>query len=223
MKKITSLLLIFLTACGIEYEGETKLVIKGKIVDSNNNPLVNKEVKLFVYREGQPGIGFSSPSEENFIGKALTNSIGEYTMVIPKPKNDFDEIIVETNPENNTLNPKQYRNIKTTDFLNYQLILPNSKLYLISELTTMNLGFNSTSGGFNDLIDVKFTGEFSNFIEYYNPITDTIANFYNLNVKRNQNFIVTYKIKNRNTNQITEFNEIIVIDNSNIINYTINY
>ena len=100
------------SSCGIEYDGETKIVIKGKVVDSDNNPIINKEVNLFVIREssGFPFI-FYSPSEENNIGKATTNSKGEYIMVIPQPKNNFTEIIVETNSSNNSLNPKQYRNI----------------------------------------------------------------------------------------------------------------
>lgn len=223
MKKITLLFLLVLSSCGIEYDGETKLIVKGKITDSNNTPLINKEVKLFVTSEGGilPFI-FYTFSEENFIGKAFTNSNGEYTMILPSPKNNFDEIIVETNPENNLLNPKQYRNIQTNDFINYQLTIPNSKLYLTTDLTDLNLSFNQTAN--NQLIQVDFSGEYTNFVEDFNFIpSEFTPDFYYLKVKRNQNFIVNYKIRNPITNEITNNTTTISIDNSNVINQTINY
>ena len=46
MKKILVLLVFIFTSCQIEYDGETKIVVKGKIVDGNNNPIINKEVNL---------------------------------------------------------------------------------------------------------------------------------------------------------------------------------
>ena len=50
MRKLAILLFAFLLlSCqGITYDGETKLVIKGKIVDENNQPIADNEVLLIV-------------------------------------------------------------------------------------------------------------------------------------------------------------------------------
>ena len=138
----TSLLFLFIS-CGIEYDGETKLVIKGKILLENNLPLTNHEVKLFVRQEasGIPFI-FFIPSETNFIGRATTNANGEYTMVIPKPKSNNNEIIVEIN-SNTTFNKRQVRNIDIDDFSNFEILVATDKLYLRENLSQLfiNLSF----------------------------------------------------------------------------------
>ena len=51
MKKIVILLVFILSSCGIEYAGGTKIVIKGKVVDSDNKPIEKKEINLFVSRK----------------------------------------------------------------------------------------------------------------------------------------------------------------------------
>ena len=48
MKKIVILLVFVLSSCGIEYAGGTKIVIKGKVVDSDNNPIENKDTIISI-------------------------------------------------------------------------------------------------------------------------------------------------------------------------------
>ena len=224
MKKIIILLVLIVSSCGIEYDGETKIVIKGKVVDSDNNPIINKEVNLFVIREssGFPFI-FYSPSEENNIGKATTNSNGEYIMVIPQPKNNFTEIIVETNSSNNTHNPKQYRNIKLKDFLNYELNLPISKLYHKSDLSQLSITPNNINLN-NELKNIELLGLVANELEFIN-LPENYYPYYQINtsVKKNQTIIARYTVLNHSTNITSIVDENIVIDNSNQTNYTLNY
>ena len=64
MKKFFILFVIILSSCAIEYDGETKIVVKGKVVDYNNNPIINKEINLFVSRnEIYFPLMFFAPSE----------------------------------------------------------------------------------------------------------------------------------------------------------------
>jgi hypothetical protein len=213
-----------LSSCGIEYAGGTKIVIKGKVVDSDNNPIENKEINLFVSREsyGFPFL-FYVPSEENNIGKAITNSMGEYTIVIPKPSNNFSEIIVETNSNSNNLNRKQFRNIQNSNFINFELVLPTSVLYKNSDLATLNVNPNNVNPS-NELRKIEFIGVLPNEFVYFNPIENQL-DFIDFNrlVKKNQTIILRYTVFNYITNTTIIQDENIVINNSNQINYTLNY
>jgi hypothetical protein len=224
MKKIIILLVFILSSCGIEYAGGTKIVIKGKVVDSDNNPIENKEINLFVSREsyGFPFL-FYVPSEENNIGKAITNSMGEYTIVIPKPSNNFSEIIVETNSNSNNLNRKQFRNIQNSNFINFELVLPTSVLYKNSDLATLNVNPNNVNPS-NELRKIEFIGVLPNEFVYFNPIENQL-DFIDFNrlVKKNQTIILRYTVFNYITNTTIIQDENIVINNSNQINYTLNY
>jgi hypothetical protein len=224
MKKIVILLVFVLSSCGIEYAGGTKIVIKGKVVDSDNNPIENKEINLFVTREsyGFPFL-FYVPSEENNIGKAITNSMGEYTIVIPKPSNNFSEIIVETNSDSNNLNRKQFRNIQNSNFINFELLLPTSVLYKKSDLATLNVNPNNVNPS-NELRKIEFIGVLPNEFVYFNPIENEL-DFIDFNrlVKKNQTIILRYTVFNYITNSTIIQDENIVINNSNQINYTLNY
>jgi hypothetical protein len=224
MKKIVILLVFVLSSCGIEYAGGTKIVIKGKVVDSDNNPIENKEINLFVSREsyGFPFL-FYVPSEENNIGKAITNSMGEYTIVIPKPSNNFSEIIVETNSNSNNLNRKQFRNIQNSNFINFELVLPTSVLYKNTDLATLNVNPNNVNPS-NELRKIEFIGVLPNEFVYFNPIENEL-DFIDFNrlVKKNQTIILRYTVFNYITNSTIIQDENIVINNSNQINYTLNY
>ena len=224
MKKIIILLVFILSSCGIEYDGGTKIVIKGKVVDSDNNPIENKEINLFVSLEsyGFPFL-FYVPSEENNIGKAITNSMGEYTIVIPKPSNNFSEIIVETNSDSNNLNRKQFRNIQNSNFINFELVLPTSVLYKNSDLATLNVNPNNVNPS-NELRKVEFIGVLPNELVYFNPIENQLDYIdFNRLVKKNQTIILRYTVFNYTTNTTMIQDENIVINNSNQINYTLNY
>jgi hypothetical protein len=220
----TSLLFLFIS-CGIEYDGETKLVIKGKILLENNLPLTNHEVKLFVRQEasGIPFI-FFIPSETNFIGRATTNANGEYTMVIPKPKSNNNEIIVEIN-SNTTFNKRQVRNIDIDDFSNFEILVATDKLYLRENLSQLFINLNQVNPNFQ-LISINYIGDYTNEVSFFKPLSDNYINIYNdlaQLVKKNQELVIQYEVKNMNTNAILTFQEVIFINDQDFIEYTINY
>lgn len=224
MKKILIVLFVLLTSCGIEYDGGTKIVVKGKITTSDNLPLENQEVNLYVSRDDAyiPFL-YYSPSETNFIGKTLTNRNGEYTIVIPKPTNNFSEIIVETNSNSNNLNRKQFRNIQNSNFTNFELILPNSILFNKSDLTILSIELNNVNPE-NELKKIELIGILPNEIEFINSLENEEYFFdFNRLVKKNQTIVLRYTVFNYNTNATTIQDENIIIDGSNEITYTLNF
>lgn len=218
------MLLLVLVSCEIEYDGETKLLVKGIIIDENNNPITNQDIKLFVSRaSASVPFVFYLPSESNFIGKATTDSNGAYTMVIPKPKSNFSEILMLINEEQNQYNQKQLRNIKVEDFVNYELNLGIRKLYDLSNLVQLTVTLNQINAT-KQLIGIEYIGELANEIEYITPLetNDTYSELHK-KVRKNQNLVIRYALRNyaTNTNEIVE--ETIIIDASPTINYTLNY
>ena len=224
MKRILCLLLLVLVSCEIEYDGETKLLVKGIIIDENNNPITNHDIKLFVSRaSASVPFVFYLPSESNFIGKATTDSNGVYTMVIPKPKSNFSEILMLINEEQNQYNQKQLRNIQIENFVNFELNLGVKKIYNVSNLSLLTVTPNQINSN-KELIHIEYIGEVVNEIEYLNPL-ETNYLYYEVNkkVRKNQSLVIKYTLKNYTTNADEIIEETVIIDSSPVLHYTLNY
>ena len=226
MKKtlILSIALFFLS-CEIEYDGETKLVVKGKVLLENNLPLSNHEVKLFVTRESSsiPFI-FYVPSETNFVGKATTKENGDYTMVIPKPKSNYSEIIIEIN-SNSPYNNRQIRNIDSDDFENFELNIETEKLYQRENLANLYVDLNQVNANF-EFLKINYIGDYTNEIKYFKPLSDQYIDYFdNLSklVKKNQELVIQWEVRNSNTNVVSTFEELLIINEQESILFTINY
>jgi hypothetical protein len=219
MKKIVVLIVAILTSsCEIiQYEGETKLVIKGIVNNENNQPIVNQDIKLVVSTENT--LFFS---ESNFIGRTTTKSDGSYTMVIPKPTN-FNQIEVEVNTDDNLLNKKIYSNIKLNNFINYKLNLAQTKLYPKTNLSELRITTNPMTPNYQ-LQKLEYIGEIANEIELLNPYDDADWTYNtNVKVKKNQIVVLKYTIKVYGTNQIITNEVSIPIGNEGVTNYTLTY
>ena len=207
---------------GIHYDGERKLVIKGTIVDENNQPISNNEVKLIVSTSGQESFIFSNASETNYIGRTTSKEDGSYVMVIPEPSN-FGQIVVETNSEGNLFNQKQFVNIKLSNFINYELLLPQTKLFKNVDLSLLNITPNQINTNYQ-LQKLEYIGAVANEVEIMNPYEESYYPYTtNIQVKKNQTLLLKYTVKDFITNQILVFEQNITIGNDSETNYTLNY
>ena len=107
-------------------------------------------------------------------------------MVIPKPKNNFDEIIVEINDDLNTLNSKRVVNIQTDNFNNYELNLGEFKLFNKTNLCHLQIIPNQVNPE-NELLELNYEGEVANELSFYN-LPEGYSYYYETdkNVRKNQ-------------------------------------
>lgn len=227
MKKTIFLLLAFLSlsSCDIPYNGDVKLVTKGRVLNADGSPVTDKEIKLFVHNRGGsiPFLLYIS-SETNFIGKTKTDANGNYAMVIPEPNpGNYSEIIIEVNDDENELSSKRFRNISETNYVNYEFTAPDAVLYEKTSLTKLYLNYSNTTPHY-ELMSVEYFGHVAS-PEYFinlpeeNPLYYTSETF----VLKNSEVTIRYTVKDWSTNQLVTNEVVVYIDDSNFVEYTLEY
>jgi hypothetical protein len=225
MKKIVILLVLILSSCTneIQYLGTEKVVIKGKLITENNVPIPNHKISVNIIKYGDSS-WFGSSYENNLIAFGNTDSNGNYTFVFPKPSN-FDDIEITTNEEDIIYNSQKISQFNMDDFLNFQFDAPTMKIFEKQNLTKLKITLNPQSSN-TALKKIEYIGQVAEEnirinitpeTEYYNNIQ------LNKMVKKNQTLIVRYTKINYTTNVTTVTDENVIIDNSDQINYILNF
>ena len=193
MKRITLIicLLLLVTSCEIQYDGETKIVVTGKLVDPNGNSLSEKDVEVTI--DGGGGVFLSPRSDLISFGKSDQN--GNFTLIFPAPK-DGNRINISINDIINQFDEFQSKTYIATknNFENYKLDLDKITLYNQESITTLRLILNQTSTN-KQLKDIKIEGKQPNRYVYLDPLQnnpDYLVNFYG--VIKNQTIILKYTI-----------------------------
>lgn len=218
MKKFILLFVALqLLSCDSRYDGDIRLQFTGKVIDENNNPIQNQQITISAENE-------SSDYNSNNVGFGKTDSNGNYSILIPAATR-LNTYSLEINNEfdannNNQLVNIRYYNIKNSNFSNYKIQLPISKLYLQSSLSNLEVTFNQTNAN-NAIQNVEYIGEIANEYIDFNPEFTENTNF--KRVRKNQTIEIKYQVKNTSTGGITTNSSFITIDNSDIILHTINY
>ena len=226
MKKIVILLVLILSSCTneIQYLGTEKVVIKGKIIFENNLPIPNHKISVNIIKNGSYQLFGSNDYETNLIAFGNTDSNGNYTFVFPKPSN-FDDIEITTNEEDIIYNSQKISQFNMDDFLNFQFDAPTMKIFEKQNLTKLKITLNPQSSN-TALKKIEYIGQVAEEnirinitpeTEYYNNIQ------LNKMVKKNQTLIVRYTKINYTTNVTTVTDENVIIDNSDQINYILNF
>lgn len=225
MKKIIILLLFIVSSCTseIQYLGSEKVVIKGKLISENNIPIPNHKISVNIIKYGESG-WLASDYENNLIAFGNTDSNGNYTFVFPKPSN-FDDIEISTNEEDLTYNSQKISQFNLDNFTNFQFDAPTMKIFDKQNLTKLKITLNQQSSG-TALKKIEYIGQVAEENIRINNIPET-EYYQNIQldkmVKKNQTIIVRYTKINYATNTTTITDENVIIDNSNLVNYTLNY
>lgn len=208
MKKISLLLLsIIFLSCSIEYDGETKLITKGRVVNAQNEPIANISVSVYNEIIGSSG-GFifpGQPSENIEIAKTTTNANGEFLLIYPKPKNQDQTVVTINEKETNGIQIKKFSAISDSNFEDYTLDFENIKLYQNSELVDLNIELNQVNYG-KRLIEFKIIGEDGTKEVLMNPFLFSEVDYYTyfypgFHVKKNQIILLRCKIFDSSLNQ----------------------
>ncbi len=225
MKKILIILVLIVSSCTseIQYLGTEKVVIKGKLITENNVPIPNHKISVNIIKDAGSG-WFASDYENNLIAFGNTDSNGNYTFVFPKPSN-FDDIEITTNEEDMTYNSQKISQFNMDNFLNFQFDAPTMKIFEKQNLTNLKITLNQQSLN-TELRKIEYIGQVAEenifvnnapeFQYYQNIQLDKL-------VKKNQTIIIRYTKVNYTTNTTTITDSNVIIDNSNLVNYTLNY
>lgn len=225
MKKIVILLVFILSSCTseIQYLGTEKVVIKGKLITENNVPIPNHKISVNIIKDAGSG-WFASDYENNLIAFGNTDSNGNYTFVFPKPSN-FDDIEITTNEEDIIYNSQKISQFNMDNFTNFQFDAPTMKIFDKQNLTKLKITLNQQSSS-TALKKIEYIGQVAeeNIRINITPETEYYQNIQLVKmVKKNQTIILRYTKINYTTNTTTITEENVNIDNSNLVNYTLNY
>lgn len=220
MKRITLIIciLFYLTSCEIQYDGETKIVVTGKIIDQNGIPLSEKDIEVTI-----SGGGFIFPNSD-LISYGKSDQNGNFILAFPAPKDD-NQIFISINDIINQTNEFQSKGIiaQKNNFENYKLDLNNITLYKNESITTLKLILNQTSTN-KRLKDIQIEGKQPNNYIYLNPLqnnSDYLETYYT--VLKNQTIVLKYTIIDYSNSITPTTHSISIPINNDAVTYTITY
>ena len=219
MKRITLILCILfsLISCEIQYDGETKIVVTGKIIDQNGNPIPEKNIDITIYSDDM-----YTPSDLISYGKSDQN--GNFTLIFPAPKVDY-KFSVSINNLINQTSEFQAKEIiaKKINFENYKLDLDKITLYKRESITTLKLILNQTSTN-KQLKDIEIEGKQANSYIDLNPLqnnSDYLNTYYS--VVKNQTILLKYTIIDHSNATTPTAHSISIPIINDAVTYTITY
>lgn len=221
------LMVIICCSCGIEYDGETKLVTKGRILDVNNQPLANIPIQIFDVRRGFSG-GFlfpGSPGQTIEISNTTTDTNGEYLMLTPRPKNTDERKIKINSLYDSPIQSKTISAITNDVYNNYELNLGATKIYPKSEIVNLMVILNQVNFS-HRIINIQLMGEDATFEVPFQPFLFTGGNYYNylnpFQVLKSQNILIVYEVLNIQNNIVTTLTQTVEISDEDVT-YTLTY
>ncbi len=242
IKKIF-ILLIFAAAfqaCDdrLNYSGNTRILMQGRIVDRDGSPLKDVPVKIFVQKERRDGnfLWGASDEDEDVISYTFTDDNGDYKMIMPRPNNQNNiSLLINHNAANRPVHPnysgKVITDIATTDATDNTINFTEQVLFRMQDtvkptVTINNLPEYSYGSLLVNIDGLVHNNTVSHSNMYYQPslqITEYLENYtslrYSYNVAKNQTLSFKYKKGGLEGAIITHT---IPIGNSDL-DYTINY
>ncbi len=209
----------------MQYDGETKLITKGRIVDENNQPIPNISVSIVNIIYSNPGaiIIPPFPGDYNVISSNKTDSNGEFLMVSPASTNENENSILID--QSNTFQAKMFDKILRKDFTDYKLDIGTVKLFKTLNIVDLNVTLNLVNFQ-NRITRLKIIGNDASKVVSYNPFLNSENQFYTDyfvgQVAKNQTVLLEYDVLNLNSNLSVTLQQSIQINEDNV-NYTLDY
>ncbi len=184
MIKKLALFLLFLIAisCGIQYDGETRLVLETAVKDRNGNALENVSV----------GVRFNDGNFGDIISNGVTDKNGNLLLIFPAAVKDSINITISITADDLELQEKRYSNIIISDFENYKLTI-NPILYALDDIVNLNIVYHSISLN-SSIQNVRVEGLHSGEEEYFHPPCYQGYLPTNFRLIKNQNVVLKYEV-----------------------------
>ncbi|MUU79444.1 dioxygenase family protein [Winogradskyella endarachnes] len=218
-------MIMILTSCDTSFESNTRLLVKGKVVDSDGNPVENAEISTYTYR----GTGFfiypaPTGSTEYLLGKNVSDANGDFSVISLydnssdfsieiKANEDYSEYIYRTSTYDYT--PDDY-------LINLQEVTLNNLAQATISISRTSGEGNTISYSLNyfyptciEVYDEGVLNSAETFCNYPSYINNTLDDnlpdtAHTLNVTQGSEISFTYSINNE-----PEITEILIVDVSN--------
>lgn len=217
MKKILLIsFLTLLTSCGIQYDGDERFLITGKLINEDNVPIANHKVEVMV-REG-------FTNDNDLICYTETNEDGIFEMVFPRPVN-ADAIDLICGAEHPVYHSKKFINIKNTNFSDFKFNVNSVILFKKEDISKLEIILNQVNPD-KVIKQFKLIGNLPKTEVDVNPIQNDDSYYYSYYVEdviKNQTIIAEYIVFDSATNQSQTLQQQIVINADNITQFTIDY
>lgn len=219
MKKWLSVFsFLFFASCSIQYEGDERLIVTGRLADSFNNPIAGANMETHTYIEN----GYLFGNSTDLISFTKTDENGNFKMSFPKPV-DYQNTKIDV-IANNTLQEKNFRFINLSDFSDYKLDLGIIKLYQENETSALKITLNQMNN-WNQIVKIQLIGDIAEDEIWINSphVEYDYNNLFIKKVAKNQLLTVKYKVKNSITDVVSLQETNIIIGNDDTTLHTIDY
>lgn len=218
-------MLLIITSCDTSFESNSRLLVKGKVIDSDGNPVENAEISTYTYR----GTGFfiypaPAGSTKYLLGTNLSDANGDFSVIsLYDDSSDFSiEIKAEGNYSEYIYRTSTYDYTPDDFLLNLQEVTLNKLAEATISISRISGEGNSISYSLNYLyptcIEVYEEGvlnsneTFCNYPSYIsNVLDDNMSDrVHALNVTQGSEITFTYSINNE-----PEITEILTVNEAN--------
>ncbi|MGV3459460.1 MAG: carboxypeptidase-like regulatory domain-containing protein [Flavobacterium sp.] len=212
-----------------DYDWETRMIVEGRVVDQNGNPVsgivVNTEV------DTDPSAGNSSLVE--IISYTTTDANGYYRMMFPKPNyNGKINLLINADQYRNAIDAAysitEISNVRQSNFNDYLVNLGEQDIFLINELTTLTIETNDDPALIGYITAIEVDGLLQQKVIDYNFDVENPDNqFYFTevySVAANQSLVVKYTTRTEGFNgPVYTTTEASVQIGTEPVTYAINY
>lgn len=214
-----------------DYEWDTKMILEGRVVDHNGNPISGVTVNTYIYQEGT--IFYVSFDNSEIMSYTKTDADGRYVMMFPRPKNGQDTVILINADENRNrinegLSSTVVYNIKQTNFNDHLVNLGEQIIFPTDNITTLNIETVDDPSLNGVITEIEIDGLLKQKTINYNFEIDNAENqfyFYDdYHVATNQTLAIKYKTRNDGPEgYIYTITEVSIPVGDAPVTYTINY